>query len=166
MNPPGQTEQGVPYHVPSCWVLVGGELGSGNSLAARERMAAAQKRVALFCRLCSKGLFCVFSLSVSLLSAVPLNCPYPNPPASACFFPFSSAPRWGEGRPRGTFVAGRSQTITRGKSPVEHPLFGKGKWEDLKYSVCKDTFSNSDIFFKSSIVRLQIQLQYIKTSLY
>ena len=63
------------------------------------------------------GLCCVFSLSVSLLLLFPLfavllNCPYPDPPVSACFFPFSSPPWWGEGRPRGTFVAGRSQTIT------------------------------------------------------
>ena len=64
------------------------------------------------------GLCCVFSLSVSLLllfplSAVLLNCPYPDPLVSACFFPFSSAPRRGEGRLSGTFVAGRSQTITQ-----------------------------------------------------
>ena len=59
------------------------------------------------------GLCCVFSLSVSLLFplfAVLLNCPYPDPPVSACSFPFFSAPRWGEGRLRGTFVAGHSQT--------------------------------------------------------
>jgi len=63
------------------------------------------------------GLCCVFSLSVSLLFLFPLfavllNCPYPDPPVSACFFPFSSAPRRGEGRPRGAFVSSRSQTIT------------------------------------------------------
>jgi len=34
---PGQTELGIPYHVPSCWVPVGGELGGGNSLADWER---------------------------------------------------------------------------------------------------------------------------------
>ena len=43
-------------------------------------------------RLCgSCGLCCVFSLSVSLLFLFPLfavllNCPYPDPPVSACFF--------------------------------------------------------------------------------
>jgi len=61
-------------------------------------------------------LCCVFSLSVSLLFLFPLfavllNYPYPDPPVSACFFPFSSAPWRGEGRPRGAFVTGRSQTI-------------------------------------------------------
>jgi len=69
----------------------------------------------LLCGLCS--LCCVFSLSVSLLVLFPLfavllNCPYPNPPVSACFFPFSSEPRWGEGRPLGAFIAGHSETIT------------------------------------------------------
>jgi len=39
------------------------------------------------------------------LFAVLLNCPYPNPPVSACFFSFSSARRRGEGRPHGAFVA-------------------------------------------------------------
>jgi len=62
------------------------------------------------------GLCCVCSLSVSLLLLFPLfavllNCPYPDPPVSACFFPFSSSPWWGEGQPRGAFVAGHSQTI-------------------------------------------------------
>jgi len=47
------------------------------------------------------------------LFAVLLNCPYPDPPVSACFFPFSSAPRRGEGRPRGAFVAGGSRNQNR-----------------------------------------------------
>ena len=66
------------------------------------------------CGLC--GLCCVFSLSVSLLLfplfAVLLSCPYPDPPVSASFFPFSSAPRPGEGQLRGIFLAGSSQIIT------------------------------------------------------
>jgi len=62
--------------------------------------------------------FCIFPFSVLLLllfplSAVLLNCPYPDPPVSACFFPFSSAPQRGEGRPRGAFVAGCSQQQNR-----------------------------------------------------
>jgi len=74
--------------------------------------------------LCS--LFCVFPFSASLLFLFPLfavllKCPYPNPPVSACFFPFSSAPRQGEGRPRGAFVADHSQTIT---STQNFPLSG------------------------------------------
>jgi len=37
LTPPGQTEQGIPYHVPSCCIPFGGERGGGNSLAPRER---------------------------------------------------------------------------------------------------------------------------------
>jgi len=43
------------------------------------------------------------------LFAILLNCPYPDPPVSASFFSFSSAPRRGEGRPCGAFVAGGSR---------------------------------------------------------
>ena len=107
---PGQTEPGIPYHVLSRWVPVGGRHG-GNCLAVRERAASVLSgRAGLFC-----GLFCrVFSLPVSLLLlfplfAVQLNCPYPDHPVSASFFSFSSAPRRGEGRPRGAFVAGGSR---------------------------------------------------------
>lgn len=54
------------------------------------------------------------------------------------------------------------------KSPVEHPLFADGRWEDLKYHVCKetfsdlrhnmfeDTFSNTHFLKKSWNVGLQI----------
>jgi len=104
------------YSIP-CAIMLGsggGELRGGNSLAARERARQRQESGSVpSCCLC-----CVFPLSVSLLLLFPLfavllNCPYPDPPVSACFFPLSSAPWWGEGRPRGAFVAGRSQTITQ-----------------------------------------------------
>jgi len=93
----------------------GEERGSGNSLVAREcaRWSGPAEQLSGLWSLC-----CVFSLSVSLLLLFPLftvllNCPYPDPPVFACFFPFSSTSRWAEGRPRGAFVAGRSQTITQ-----------------------------------------------------
>ena len=80
LTPPGQTEQGIPYHVPSCWVPVGGGLGGKNTLAAREcgRWSCPRERV------CCASLCHIFSLSVSLLLLFPLfavllNCPYPNP---------------------------------------------------------------------------------------
>jgi len=115
LTPPGHTEPGIPYHVPSRWVPVGGSWAAGTHSRlgrAQWRRSGPGERV---CGLC--GLCCVFSLSVSLLLLFPLfavllNCPYPDPPVSACFFPFSSTPRQGEGRPRGSFVAVRSQTIT------------------------------------------------------
>jgi len=110
LTPPGQTEPGIPYHVLSCWVPVGGSWAAGTHL--RLGSAQRQERLSGFCGLC-----CVFPLSISLLFLFPLfavllNCPYPDPPVSACFFPFSSALWRGEGQPRGSFVAGRSQTIT------------------------------------------------------
>jgi len=125
-TPPGQTEQGIPYHVPSCWVPVGGSWGAGthSRLWSAQRRCGPGERAGLFCGLCSAGLFCVFPFSVSLLFLFPLfavllNCPYPDPPVSACFFPFSSAPRHGEGRPRGAFVAGGSRNQNNGLQPKE-----------------------------------------------
>jgi len=114
LTQPGQTEQVIPYHVPSCRVPAGGELGGGNSVVARECSSTGPGRGRV---LHSTVLFCVFSLSVSLLFLFPLfavlsNCPYPDPPVSACFFRFSSEPQRGEGRTRGVFVAGCSQNIT------------------------------------------------------
>jgi len=34
LTPPGQTEQGIPYHVPSCWVPVGGSWVTGTHSGA------------------------------------------------------------------------------------------------------------------------------------
>jgi len=103
------------YSIP-CAVMLGSG-GVGGAAGTHSRLARAQRqrfgRASVLC-----GLFCcVFSFSGSLLflfplSAVLLNCPYPDPPVSACFFSFSSAPRWGEGWPRGAFVAGGSRTRT------------------------------------------------------
>ena len=78
-----------------------GELGVAIHSQMGGSAAVRSERAAVFCGLCSAGLCSVFPLSVLLflfpLFAVLLNCPYPNPPVSACFFPFSSAPRQGRG---------------------------------------------------------------------
>jgi len=104
------------YSIP-CAVM----LGSGRGKLGRQELtrgSGARGRGGSGERLCGLcGLCCVFPFSVSLLFLFPLfavllNCPYPDPPVSACFFPFFSAPQWGEGRPCGTFVAGCSQSIT------------------------------------------------------
>jgi len=118
---PGQTEPGVPYHVPSCRVPVGGEgavrqetpsrLGSTRRQSGREQLCSAGSVLRFV--LCIP-LFCIVFLFP--LFAVLLNCPYPDPPVSACFFPFSSAPRWGEGRPLDAFIAGCNQTIQKPKN--------------------------------------------------
>ena len=84
LTPPGQTEPGIPYHVPSRWVPVGGggAVGTLSRLGSVRRWCGPRERV-WFCRV-------FFSLSVSLLLLFPLfavllNCPYPDPPVSACF---------------------------------------------------------------------------------
>jgi len=84
---PGQTEPGIPYHVPSCWVPVGGRRG-GNSRAARERAALVLfRRAALWVvRFVSCFLLFLYRYcSCSLLFAVLLNCPYPDPPIFCLF---------------------------------------------------------------------------------
>jgi len=76
---------------------LGGKLGGGKAVAARKHAVAGGERGSVLCGLC-----CVFSLSISLLLLFPLfavllNCPYPDAPVSACFFPFSTAPQRGGG---------------------------------------------------------------------
>ena len=102
-------------------------------------------------RLCgSCGLCCVFSLSVSLLLLFPLfavllNCPYADPPVSACFFPFFSAPRRREGWLRGAFVTSRSPNHNNS----EWEKTGRGKnlekvgdrFENLLFKKSKILFS-------------------------
>ena len=107
LTPPGQTEPGIPYHVTVTLGSGGGDGAAGtlSRLGIVRRRCGPRERVC-FCR--------VFSLSVSLLLLFPLfaallNCPYPDPPVSASFFPFSFSHRWGEGRPRGALVAGCSR---------------------------------------------------------
>jgi len=90
---PGQTEPGIPYHVPSCWVPVGRSWGAGTQLGSAGAGPVRQNG-----SLGGVVSVVLFSSSVSLLFLFPLfaillNCPYPNPPVSACFFPFSSAPQ-------------------------------------------------------------------------
>jgi len=107
LTPPGQTEQGIPYHVPSCWIPVGGgswARGTLSRFGRAQRWFGPGEWLSGSCGLCW-----VFSSSVSLLLLFPLfavllNCPYPDPSVSTCFFPFSSTLRQGEGRPRGAFL--------------------------------------------------------------
>ena len=111
LTPPGQTEPGIPYHVPSRWIPVEGEVG--RELTCGLGGPGTGPIWESGCLGCAVRC-CVFSLFVPLLLLFPLfavllNCPYPYPPVSASFFSFSSARRRGEGWPRGAFVAGGSR---------------------------------------------------------
>ena len=98
LTQPGQTEQGIPHHVLSCWVLAGGSWAAGRSRGSGARSRSGRwERLCAFCGLC-----CVFSVSVSLLFLFPmfavlLNCPNPDPPV---FLPvsFHSVPHPSGGR--------------------------------------------------------------------
>jgi len=88
LTPPGQTEPGIPYHVPSRWVPVGGGRHGGDSLAASGGAAPvlfgrAAVWVVWFVVVFSPYLYrccCCFPLF-----AVLLNCPYPDPPVFCLF---------------------------------------------------------------------------------
>ena len=119
LTPPGQTEPGVPYHVTSRWVPGWG--------GARRRSCLGERLSGPYSSLLCFLLICTVAVPVFPLFAVLLNCPYPDPPVSASFFSFSSAPWWGEGRPRGAFVAGGSQnqnTQSDQSSPINTDFFG------------------------------------------
>ena len=106
LTQPGQTEQGIPYHVLSCWVL------SGGSWAAESQSGLGSAGGAFCC------LLCVFSLSVSLL--LPFVCcsvklPLSRPTSFCLFLSIVLPTPVGGGtieRPSGPFFAGHSQTIT------------------------------------------------------
>jgi len=111
-----------------CALMLGsgeGEQGGGNTLAAWEEGHRSRpgEQLSGLCGLC-----CVFSLSLSLLLLFPLfavlyNCPYPDPPVSACFFPFSSAPQRGKGWSRGAFLGSCSPNITVPNNFLEIDIF-------------------------------------------
>jgi len=112
LTPPGQTEPGIPYPVSSRWVPVGGAARWGLTRgleggAAPVLCGRAAVWVVRFVVVFSPYLY--RCCSYFPLFAVLLNCPYPDPPASASFFSLSSARRHGEGRLRGAFVAGGSR---------------------------------------------------------
>jgi len=98
LTQPGQTEQGIPYHAPSCSVPVGGSWAAGTL----SRLGSALRRAVVESGSVFRSvLFCVFPLSVLLLLLFPLfavllNCPYPTHQ----FLPvsFHSPPHRGRGR--------------------------------------------------------------------
>jgi len=78
----------VGYSMP-CAVMLGSG-GQGGAGGSHSWLGRAQRRCGPREQFCSAGLFCVIPSSVSLLFLFPLfavllNCPYPDPPVSACF---------------------------------------------------------------------------------
>ena len=65
LTQPGQTEPGIPYHVPSRWVPVGGAARRELSLVAQERAAPVQSERAGLFLLCFL-LICIVVVPVSL----------------------------------------------------------------------------------------------------
>ena len=86
LTQPGQTEQGIPYHVSSCWVLVGGSRAAGTlsllwSVRQRQSVRVALC-VLLFCVAYSHYQYHCCSSSLCLLSVkLPLSWP-----TSFCLF--------------------------------------------------------------------------------
>ena len=116
--PPGQTEQGIPYHVPSCWDLVGGSGLPGTLSWLRSRGAGpVWDRTALWV---VRFVLCFLLICIVVVS-VPFVCCsvklHLSRPTSFCLF-LSILLRTPAGvcQPRGAFVAGRSQTRTDGTS--------------------------------------------------
>jgi len=69
LTPPGQTEQSIPYHVPSCWVPVGGSWAAGTHSwlgSSRHR----SRRAALWV----VRIFLVFILFCIVVVTVPFVC--------------------------------------------------------------------------------------------
>ena len=72
LTQPGQTEQGIPYHVPSCWVPVGGSwvAGSHSWLGSARRRLVVGEGGSLGCAVCvvfSPYLYRCCSCSLCLL---------------------------------------------------------------------------------------------------
>ena len=86
LTPSGQTEQGIPYHVPPCWVPVGGSGAGGNSLVAQESSVVVRESGAL----CVVWFVLCFLLICIVVVSVPfVFCPVKLPlsqPTSFCLF--------------------------------------------------------------------------------
>ena len=69
LTQPGQTEQGIPHHVPSCWFLVGGNWAGGThlQLGSVQRALRVAVFVLLFCFMYSPYLYHCCYCSLCLL---------------------------------------------------------------------------------------------------
>jgi len=112
LTKPGQTEQGIRYHVPSCWVLAG-----GGSWAAGRQPRQPAGRVALCILL---FVLCILLISIVVVPVPFVCCSVKLPlsrPTSFCLFLSILLPTPAGGgaieQPIGPILAGHSQTITQ-----------------------------------------------------
>ena len=112
LTPPGQTEQGIPYHVPSCWVLVGGSWAGGTLSQLGSTKAVSESGSVLGFVLCIL-LICIVVVPVPFVCCS-VKLPLSWPISFCLFLSILLRTRRREGWPRGAFVAGHSQTITQG----------------------------------------------------
>jgi len=118
LTQPGQTGQGIRYHVLSCWVLLGGERGGGKSVAALEARAAVGSETcsvhSAVCFVCSPYQYCCCYFSLCLLFCY--TALIPTRQFFACFLLLSSPLQQGREVGRAAawpFVAGHGQTRRR-----------------------------------------------------
>jgi len=109
LTQPGQTEPGIPYHVPSCWVLVGGS-GAAGTLSRLGSVRQRSRRAALWV---VRFVLC-FPLICIVVVPVPFVCcsvklPLSQPTSFCLFLSILLRTPEGEGRPRSTSVAGAAK---------------------------------------------------------
>ena len=97
LKPPGQTEQGIPYHVPSCWVPVGRSWAAGTHLQLRSlRWGSWRAALWVVQFVLYFLLICIVIVPVPFVyCSVKLPLSRPN---GFCLFSFHSPPHPGGGR--------------------------------------------------------------------
>jgi len=119
---PGQTEPGIPYHVPSWWVPVGKGGGAAGTLS---RLRRAEQRFGPREQFCSAGLFCIFPFFCIFVVPVPFVCCYVKLPLSrpTSFLPVSFHsplhPAGGRGGRVALLLPAAAKTRTKGTSPLK-----------------------------------------------
>jgi len=98
LTPPGQTERGIPYHVPSRWVPVGG--GSG-VVGTHSRLGSAQWRSGRAALWVVRFVLCFHLICIVVVTVPFVCCSVKLPlsrPTSFCLFSSHSLPHPGRGR--------------------------------------------------------------------
>jgi len=99
LTPPGQTEQGIPYHVLSCWVPVGGSWAVGTHSQLRSKLWRRFGRPALWV---VRFVLCIPIFCIVVVVTVPFVCcsvklPLSQPTSFCLFLSILLPPRLGGG---------------------------------------------------------------------